>query len=112
MNALIWNARGLGSPKAFHELRRLIADTSPTLVFICETKVTNFICDNWRVRLGFSGQLVVDAIGKKGGLILWWKNEVVVSISSYSKGHIDCCINVGKNGWRFTGFYGNSDRNF
>lgn len=96
MNCIVWNARGMGNPRTFHELRRLCADHSPCLVFICETKITSSKCGNWRSMLGFAGQFVVDASGRKGGLILWWKEDMSVSISSYSEGHIDCCVQSDK----------------
>lgn len=107
MNWLIWNARGLGSPRAFFELRQLIAGTSPHLVFICETRLVTNKCKLWRSILGFSGLFVVDAVGQKGGLILMWDNSVDVRVRSYSQGHVDCFVDGDGKKWRFTGFYGN-----
>lgn len=72
MNALIWNARGMGKPSAFHELRRMIADNSPDVLFICETKLKGGKKDVWRIKLGFDGWFRVDAEGASGGLILAW----------------------------------------
>lgn len=107
MNTLIWNVRGLGSPHAFHELQRLLAATSPRLVFLCETRLTSRRCNLWRSMLGFSGQLVVDAEGQKGGLVLLWDNATAVTVLSYSPGHIDCEVEAEGKRWQFTGFYGN-----
>lgn len=50
----------------------------------------------------------VDAVGKKGGLILMWEDSLEVTVRSYSVGHIDCYVKEeGGRRWRFTGFYGN-----
>lgn len=107
MNALVWNARGLGNNRAFHELRRVITDVSPNIVFISETKMHQSRCVTWRVRLGYDGIFFVDAEGKSGGLVLLWRTPFKVTIRSYSKGHIDCMVERDKTKWRFTGFYGN-----
>lgn len=88
MNCIAWNARGLGSPRAFQELRRLLADFSPALVFICETKVRSGNYSWWRSFLGYTGMFVVDAKGKSGGLILLWKEPAHV----FDLTHLDILI--------------------
>lgn len=109
MICIVWNARGLRSSRAFHELRRLVADHSPDLFFICESKSTKQSTSNWRAILGFSGLFVVDATGRSGGLLLFWKNTCDVNIKSFSSGHIDCMVTMQGQCWRFTGFYGNPE---
>uniref|UniRef100_A0A8R7TQR0 Endonuclease/exonuclease/phosphatase domain-containing protein n=1 Tax=Triticum urartu TaxID=4572 RepID=A0A8R7TQR0_TRIUA len=47
--------------------------------------------------------------GLSGGLVLFWNNDSVVSLKSYSRTHIDVLIqneSTGDREWRFTGFYG------
>ncbi|XP_050238375.1 uncharacterized protein LOC126687864 [Mercurialis annua] len=62
----------------------------------------------WTFSFSNFNYFVVDARGRSGGLILMWKKEYGVRISSYSKNHIDfeCELadNTGK--WRGTGIYG------
>lgn len=99
MNALVWNVRGLGNPRAFHEFRRLLAAVAPRLVFLCETRLGSRKCDRWRTILGFKGLFVVDSVGQKGGLILMWDNTVDVTILSYSSGHIDCVVSADGDQW-------------
>ncbi|XP_073120906.1 uncharacterized protein [Henckelia pumila] len=38
MSCIVWNVRGLGNQRAFRELKRLIADKKPSLLFLCETR--------------------------------------------------------------------------
>ncbi|XP_057793037.1 uncharacterized protein LOC131009639 [Salvia miltiorrhiza] len=109
MNCIVWNARGLGSSRAFHELRRLVTGFSPNLLFISETKVNTLKSNRWRTNLNFDGQFVVDSRGASGGLMLLWKQPCVVDIRSYSMGHIDCIVLFNDIKWRFTGFYGNPE---
>ncbi|XP_073049618.1 uncharacterized protein [Primulina eburnea] len=100
---------GLGNPRAFRELRRLIAEKDPTLLFLSETKMRETNCKHWKIMLGFSGCFMVDCKGKSGGLAMLWKELLNVSIKSFSSGHIDSIIQENGKGWRFTGFYGQSD---
>ncbi|KAK3211754.1 hypothetical protein Dsin_016460 [Dipteronia sinensis] len=63
-----------------------------------------------RVKLGFTGKLVVNSVGRSGGLCLFWSTNVIVDLLSFSPAHIDVSIrhdNILK--WRFTGFYGHPD---
>ncbi|KAL5576068.1 hypothetical protein UlMin_017767 [Ulmus minor] len=106
MSCIIWNARGLGNPKAIHNLHRLIADEDPSLLFLCETKLVSGHCRNFKYTLGFERCFVQDCIGRKWGLLLLWKDPLKVEIKSCSPGHIDAIIDHNLRRWRFTGFYG------
>lgn len=75
MNIICWNARGLGNPRAFRELRRLIAEKDPILLFLSETKMREAKCKMWKSILGFTGCLMVDCRGKSGGLTLLWNQQ-------------------------------------
>ncbi|KAH6757435.1 hypothetical protein C2S52_023432 [Perilla frutescens var. hirtella] len=109
MNALIWNARCLGSTRAFMEFRRLMADQAPCLVFICETKIHVVRCGSWKSRFQLESLFGVDSVGASGGLLLIWKTPLDVMIKSYSQGHTDCTVRWQDKFWQFTGFYGNPD---
>lgn len=53
---------------------------------------------------------VVDVVGQSGGLIMMWRDSIEVLIRSFPMGHIDCFIICEQRRWRFTGFYGHSDK--
>ncbi|KAL5804943.1 hypothetical protein ACOSQ3_031743 [Xanthoceras sorbifolium] len=107
MSILCWNVRGLGSPRAFLALRKVIRKQSPNLVFLSETRLKGDWAARVKVQLGFSGGLHVDCVGKSGGLMLLWNDVWDVSVLSFSRGHIDVVIKMENNlRWRFTGFYG------
>ncbi|XP_073057019.1 uncharacterized protein [Primulina eburnea] len=109
MSFITWNARGLGNQRAFRELKRLVAEKRPSILFICETKMRDFQCSWWKHVLGFSGMFVVNCDGRRGGLMLFWKEPLCVTIHSYTSGHIDSIIHHGNKKWRFNGFYGNPE---
>ncbi|KAK5776858.1 hypothetical protein PVK06_044823 [Gossypium arboreum] len=50
----------------------------------------------------------VDPDGSRGGLCLAWKDDVSITLQSFSKRHIDVFVDDQNNRqqWRFTGFYG------
>ncbi|TXG68377.1 hypothetical protein EZV62_003312 [Acer yangbiense] len=70
MIGLSWNMRGLGNPRSFAALKRLLKKHSSE-VCVC-----------------------VDSIGSSRGLMLLWKDSIDVSVLSSSKGHIDVRIRM------------------
>ncbi|XP_075524522.1 uncharacterized protein LOC142556916 [Primulina tabacum] len=70
MSCISWNARGLGNQRAFRELKRLLAERNPTLLFLCETKRRDSNFTWWKDVLGYSGMFVVNCVGRSGGLAL------------------------------------------
>lgn len=100
MNCFVWNARGLGNP-GVRELRRIVAKSNPTLLFICETKSHDYQYATWRNYLHYKGIFSVDREGRKGGFVLLWNDPYEVTISSFSQGHIDCIVTHKQKVWRF-----------
>ncbi|KAL5825066.1 hypothetical protein ACOSQ3_021129 [Xanthoceras sorbifolium] len=63
-----------------------------------------------RLFLGFSGKLVVECVGRSGGLVLFWSGHLDVRLLSFSLFHIDVSVSAsGCSPWRFTGFYGSPE---
>lgn len=74
---------------------------------MCETLSSTKKMEWVRSRVGFQGMLVVEAQGRSGGLSLFWKDQMQVSLLSMSNNHIDVAISMpGMQTWRLTGFYG------
>lgn len=88
-------------------MRRL----SPSFVFLCETRIPQKKADEFKVRLSFSRCFSVSSNGASGGMILFWDNDLVVTIRSFSEAHIDSFIQENGGTWRFTGLYGNQKAN-
>ncbi|KAI9154223.1 hypothetical protein LWI28_022959 [Acer negundo] len=79
-----WNARGLGSSRAFNSLLSQKQAVNPDLLFLMETKASQTIMEWLHVRLGFEGKLVVNSSGNSGGLCLFWVANVKVELLSFS----------------------------
>ncbi|KAK3189424.1 hypothetical protein Dsin_028985 [Dipteronia sinensis] len=80
-------------------------------MFLMETKCDNVKMENWRIKLGYCGKLVVNSIGISGGLCMFWGSNIDVVLLTYSQENIDVSIKeLGRKAWRFTGFYSHPDR--
>ncbi|TXG67121.1 hypothetical protein EZV62_008396 [Acer yangbiense] len=107
MIGLSWNVRGPGNPCAFAALLRLLKCHSPDLVFLSETKLISSKVSRLKLALGYGGWFCVDSVGSSGGLLLFWKDSISVSVLSSSLGHIDARVSMADGFcWRFSGFYG------
>ncbi|XP_035546588.1 uncharacterized protein LOC118348634 [Juglans regia] len=78
-----------------------------------ETKLRKAGGERIRRRLKFDGCLVIEPLGKKGGLMLLWKQPLEVEVLNYSRWHINAWIKEvqGNDKWLLTGFYGQPETN-
>lgn len=109
MSCLGWNGQGLGNQKAVRELRSIVKQEGPALVFVMETKISADRVKAMRTLLGFAGCFAVNSEGLSGGIGLFWLDDFDVDVKNFSTGHIDAMVRKkGQNSdeWRFTGFYG------
>ncbi len=106
MNCLVWNCRGLGNPRSIQELTELVRSKDPEAVFMIETWLDDDRLEKIRCKLSFANKLVVPRRNRGGGMVLFWKRELALTIKSFSFCHIDAIVNEGTmEAWRFTGFY-------
>ncbi|MBA0552383.1 hypothetical protein Golob_023199, partial [Gossypium lobatum] len=73
MRILCWNCRGIGNPVIVRELRQLLVENDPEVIFLCETKVHANKLVSIRSKCRIEGCLAINAIGKSGGLFMVWK---------------------------------------
>ena len=92
MKIFVWNAQGLGSPRAFNILRCHKQDNNPEMMFLMQTRYQVTKLENWKLKLGFQRKLVVNSVGNAGGLCLFCSDEMDVELLSYSQAHIDVRI--------------------
>ncbi|KAL5862027.1 hypothetical protein ACOSQ4_003323 [Xanthoceras sorbifolium] len=110
MSILVWNVQGLGNTRTFQTLQFYLRQHSPTLVFFIETLSTHDSLERLLVLFGFSSKLVINRVGRSGGLCLFWSDSVEVDLITFSRHHIDTKIKShGGFIWRFTGFYGHPE---
>lgn len=62
--------------------------------------------DKLKWSLGFSQGVAVDCEGQSGGMALWWRDHVSVSVRPWCQYYIDAKITANSVSYRFTGIYG------
>jgi hypothetical protein len=89
----------------------MVKEKKPKIVFLMETKARAKRMERVRSQLGFEYMLVVDCVGRSGGLALLWSTEVEVEIQNYSYRHINAkvCSTQSNFVWKLTGFYGHPE---
>jgi exonuclease III len=109
MNLLCVNCRGCGQAATVQELRELVEQHRPGVVFLSETRLNKDRATALRFPLGFAHADAVGATGQSGGVAILWRGDVTVALLSMSKSHIDVLLSCGSlavRQWRFAGFYG------
>lgn len=76
-------------------------------MFLQEIKLMARRMERLKFRLGFDCCLAIDSEGCSGGLTLMWKNDVLLTVKSFSKHYID--TRVREIEWQLTGIYGHPE---
>ena len=97
MNLLVWNYRGLGNLRTKKELGNIIRAKDPSIVFLAETWADEARLDRVLHNINFDNKWEVCRGRKGGGLVLFWKNDVHVTIEDSHRYFIDVTLDkVGK----------------
>jgi exonuclease III len=101
------NCRGLGNRPAVHGLLALQKKVDPDILFLCETKLDEPRMQKFQLLLGLPNMLVRKCDGRSGGLAMFWRREINVSLRWMGRMHIDVDVEE-EDGfkWRLTGIYG------
>lgn len=101
------NSYRLGNLQGIQALFDLTRREDPDILFIQKTKLNYRDFKKMNYRLKFDQGLGVECEGKSGRLALLWKEEIGLSIHSFSKHHIHATIKTYLNQhWCLTGVYG------
>lgn len=100
------NCRGLGNQHTKKELEVVIREKDPSAVFLAETQANEARLKEIKRNLDFKILFFVERNNRGGGLALYQRNSIVLTVETFSKNHIDAINNKGKEDtWRLTGFY-------
>jgi hypothetical protein len=91
----------------------MVKEKRPMMAFLMETKLRKTKMELIRQKVGFPNLFVVDSVGKRCRLALFWEEDVIIDIQNYSQRHINGIIQNQNYAtpWKFTGFYGHPDVN-
>ena len=88
----MWNCRGVGGPLTIFQLNEIINFHSPNVVFLCETKNQQNYMRQVQKKIRFENGYFVNSIGRAGGLVLFWNNDVSIDQVSNTDWYIVACI--------------------
>ena len=77
MKVIAWNVRGDGHPFLVSQIRKLLKNVAPDILFLCETKANANRSMNILPKLQFNCYEFIDPIGLSGGLWLCWNSNVI-----------------------------------
>ncbi|KAL3635329.1 hypothetical protein CASFOL_019876 [Castilleja foliolosa] len=88
-----WNCQGLLKPAAIRSLRFTIKNTKPDIIFLCEVKTTvTKPIENALNHFNLSNHIIIPPIGTAGGLILAWKDHVILTANVLQQNYIHSTI--------------------
>lgn len=92
MNVISWNWRDLGNVKAVPSLKDLVRVYKADIVILIETSVHGDKIDDLCYNMGFDNHFFVDKIGRIGGLVVLWRNNINCSLLNYAQNFINLLI--------------------
>lgn len=106
MIAVSWNCQGLGVALTMRSLK----DHRPQVLFLMETKAKKKKVEYVNRKLKFNNVFTIDAVGKLGGIALFWNNDVCIRVekTSFNFIHISCSIVASNENFQCTFLYGMS----
>ena len=85
----------------------LVRAKDPSVVFLAETLTDDARLEFIQSSINFDHRWVVPRVGKSGGLVLYWRSSINLSIEGSDKYYIDAIIVKDQESeWRLNGFYG------
>ncbi|KAG7593940.1 Ribonuclease H-like superfamily [Arabidopsis thaliana x Arabidopsis arenosa] len=101
-----WNCQGLGSTLTVPRIKEILAEFSPNILFLMETKNQDDVVSHAFESMGFVHKFTVPPQGLSGGLALFWKNDVLLEILSSSQNFIDSKLKFQNSASFITFTYG------
>jgi exonuclease III len=107
MRIISLNCQGLGNDPTVRALSDLRRQVDPEVLFLSETHLDNFPAESLRRRLKMDFKIVNPSNGRSGGVILFWKKEIVIHQIFSAPKYIDVrVVESPDKEWRLTGIYG------
>ena len=82
MKLLAMNCRGLGNDPAVRSVLDVQRKNDPDVIFLSETHLESYPAECLRRRMRMDRKFVCVGDGRKGGLLLFWKKEIIVDRKS------------------------------
>lgn len=96
MRILSWNCRGLQQAAPVRALMLVQKRKSPDVMFLLETHLDDYPAKCLHRRLKMDHKEVVRSNGRSGGLVLYWKKEIAISLRHKTDNCIDVFVGSGQ----------------
>ena len=106
MRTLRWNCRGLGIDSTVRRLKEINRMYLPDIICLSETKQQSDYVRDVGSQLGFLSYEIVPPVGVGGGLVVYWKQNLQLSILSQSVNLVDCQVVCNEVPFYFSFVYG------
>jgi exonuclease III len=78
------NCRGVGNASTVQELRDFVTKFAPSILCIQETQISSSRVEALARTFGFDHSFAVSSDGRRGGLGIFWNNNLKIDILGYS----------------------------
>lgn len=106
MRTLSWNYQGLGIDSTVRCLKEIHRKYLLDIICLSETKQQDDYVRDVGTQLGFLNHVIVPPVGIGGGLVIYFKQHVQLSVISQSPNLIDCNFICNENQFYFYFVYG------
>ena len=96
MNLLVWNFRGLGNLRTEKELGNITRVKDHFVMFLAKTWADEARLERVLHNINFDHKWEVFSGRRGGGLVLFWKNDVHVTIEDSHRYFIDVSLNKNR----------------
>ena len=95
------------------ELRDFATEHAPSILCVVETQLSKKRVEGLAGTLGLDKSFALSSSGRKGGIGIFWKNDINIEILPYSQYHLDAVVSSSSfEPWRLTCVYGEARANF
>ena len=96
MSLLLWNCRGFGNPCTENELAEMVQAKDPSVMFLAKTWADEARLKQVLQKIQFENIFIAPRPNRGGGLVLFWRSSIDISVVGSSKNFIDAIINRNK----------------
>ena len=97
MSCLAWNYHGFGNLYTGRKLIEIIRAKDLAVVFLAETLIDDARLECIQRSIGFDHRWVVPRVGRGGGLVLYWKASINLTMEDSNRYYIDAVIGRDHN---------------